>query len=273
MLCTNVRDEPSLPEWVQHHLNLGFSPIVILDHESREPVTTQLFPRFARDAVVVRSVTGGGNQKLRWMQQAVTWARALHAQWMLYLDADEFVVLPMEDSMSSWLARVEHHAGGRVDAVSLNWVMFGTSGQVSQPSGLVMDSFVRCDAQLNPHVKTCVRPDAVVSVPNPHWFGLRSGARRVAADGASLGAGPFYAGAGSWRNASAYVAHYYLQSEEEHWRRKARVLDDGTRGKEQLVQDVHHTHNDDLNEDVSRRYGEAVRHGWAVRDGTPSPSG
>ena len=57
----------------------------------------------------------------------------------------------------------------------------------------------------------------------------------------------------------AYIAHYYFQSEEEHFRRKSRVLDDGATNKHSGHTDIHIIHNNYLNEQLKHKYSNRIR--------------
>ena len=57
----------------------------------------------------------------------------------------------------------------------------------------------------------------------------------------------------------AYIAHYYTQSEEEHIRRKSRVMDDGTSGKINMHSEIHNVHNEVVNGQLQYKYSARIK--------------
>ena len=85
------------------------------------------------------------------------------------------------------------------------------------------------DKLINQHVKSFVRPDKIIlPAVNPHFFNMVNPNRYFAASLNKMAQGPFNPVPRIFTKVTAYIAHYYTQSEEEYTRRKGRVLDDGT---------------------------------------------
>ena len=91
ILFTNARDEKNIKEWAAHHLLLGFDLIYIFDHKSQVPIG----PQFANfdNRVFVERCEMNSPIKLPLMMRAAKAAQLLGADWMIYLDADEFIML------------------------------------------------------------------------------------------------------------------------------------------------------------------------------------
>jgi hypothetical protein len=92
-LFTNARDEPNIAEWVAHHLLLGFDRIHIFDHKSVTPISQKIWTNFNNRVTVERVENIDGGIKLNLITRAVNIATNRRASWMLYLDADEFMVI------------------------------------------------------------------------------------------------------------------------------------------------------------------------------------
>ena len=153
----------------------------------------------------------------------------MNASWMLYLDADEFLCINMltkdktpvtvKQLLCQW-----HFA----DAVSVNWLIFGTNGHKTQPSGLLMENFTKSEMYLDKHVKTFVRPNATKYVKDPHTYKLYNSVRYFSVDGKPKLETPFHYINKIFTQVPAYIAHYYVQSEAEFKRRKCRAMDNGS---------------------------------------------
>ena len=72
--------------------------------------------------------------------------------------------------------------------------------------------------------------------------------------------GPFNQVSKIFTRVSAYIAHYYTQSEEEHLRRKGRAMDDGTPpGKSGMYPEVHTLHNEVVNTQLQYKYSQKTK--------------
>lgn len=240
ILFTNARDEPNIAEWVAHHLLLGFDKIVIFDHLSKIPINQFIGTNFNNRLQVIR-IEGSGNIKLDLINQAVDIATNKNYSWMLYLDADEFLYLRNKN--------VKHFLDifKNADAIGINWLLFGTSGYKQQPKGLLTENFVKSQLMLNGHIKSFVRPSSVVKIVNPHYYIIKDRSRYYSGTGSQMKMGPFNIQITPYTKSTCYIAHYYTQSEEEHLRRKSRQLDDGSVGKNHMIEDIHKQYNNVIN--------------------------
>lgn len=252
LICTNARDETSMNEWVSHHLLLGFDYVLVFDHLSMVPLH-YLEKQFPGKVSVIR-VGGTGNIKLNLMKRAVEFATNARYNWMLYLDADEYLCLNRHNHVNDFLASFQN-----ADAIGVNWLMFGTSGHVNQPPGLIINEFTKSDLRLNPHVKSFVRPSSCINVTNPHYFVISNPSNYYSGNGTRMPMNPFNNQPLPFMNAISYIAHYYTQSEKEHYRRKSRQMDDGTQQKHQTIENVHQVHNEVTNTQLKCKYGENVK--------------
>jgi hypothetical protein len=253
-LFTNARDEPNIAEWVAHHLLLGFDRIHIFDHKSVTPISQKLGTTF-NNTVTVNRVEGDGGIKLKMIADAVEIASKNKASWMLYLDADEFLLLNKLNNVKELLTMYNF-----ADALAVNWLMFGTSGHKAQPSGLLTENFIRSDKMLNPHVKTFVRPEKVkLPIQNPHFYHLTNPNRNFAATGNKKSIGPFNSVVKLFINVPAYIAHYYSQSEAEFNRRKGRTMDDGSGARPGSDAAIHNKHNDVTNNQLQNKYSQRTK--------------
>ena len=253
ILFTNARDEPNIAEWIAHHLLLGFDKIVIFDHLSVEPIQNKLGTNFDNKVQVIRK-TGSGNIKEKFGKEAIQIAKDFKASWMLYLDADEFLVINKYSNVKQLLSQFRF-----ADALAINWLIFGSSNHKIQPNGLLTENFIMCDKLLNKHVKTFVRPEIVVNYGylNPHFYRITNPNRYFAVTGNRMASGPFNNVRKVFINTAAYIAHYYIQSEQEYIRRKCRQMDDGTASRPKKIN--FNAHNHVMNNQLQYKYSENIK--------------
>jgi len=252
-LFTNARDEPNIAEWIAHHLLLGFDKVFIFDHLSVNPIAGKLRTNFD-NRLIVKNVEGSGNVKVKFMKDAVSICQKENVSWMLYLDADEFLCLNKEKNVKDFLSFFSE-----ADAVGVNWLMFGSSGHVTQPTGLITENFIKSELRLNSHVKSFVRPSVVKNIQSPHSYVITNHNRYFSCNKTKMKMSPFNNQPLPFINSIAYIAHYYIQSEEEHLRRKSRQLDDGSVGKQNLIKNIHIEYNNIVNNQLQFKYSENIK--------------
>ena len=253
ILFTNARDEPNITEWIAHHLLLGFDKIVVFDHLSSIPISSLIKTDFNGRLQIIR-VNGTGNIKINLMRDALDISNRGNYSWMLYLDADEFFNLNKCANIKQFLEVFKE-----ADAVGINWLMFGTSGYNEQPKGLLTENFIRSEIRLNSHVKSFVRPSCVLSVADPHYYNIINRSRYYSGNGTKMKMGPFNSQPIIFMKSPAYIAHYYTQSEQEHNRRKTRILDDGSVNKVAACPEVHKIYNNVVNNQLQNKYSQRTK--------------
>jgi hypothetical protein len=252
ILFTNARDEKNIKEWAAHHLLLGFDLIYIFDHKSQVPIGPQ-FANFDKRVFVERCEMNSPI-KLPLMMRAAKAAQLLGADWMIYLDADEFIILNYFKTIKALL--YEFHFA---DQLGVNWVYFGTNNHIKEPEGLILDNYTRSDGTLDQHVKSFVRPSQIVSATNPHFYNIRNKARNVTINKRFQPPGPFNHCNLEYSKVFAYIAHYVFQSEETYTRRKVNLPTDDVgifRSKDPAI---HQKHNSIENLLPKERYSLRVR--------------
>ena len=274
ILFTNARDEKNMREWVAHHLLLGFDEIYIFDHKSIIPLTGQ-FDNFniEKQKVFVRRNDDNGKVKDIFIKKAVTTSKLIMADWMLYLDADEFFVINNNDikNVKELLQKYPF-----ADSVSFNWLIFGTNFHKNEPTGFIIDNYTRSEEKLNDHLKTFIRPNSFLA-PNPHRSEIINPDKAFHGSGINLNRvrpiykeNKHYINPISYSNSLAYIAHYYVQSEETYFNRKLKLPRDDwgsyrnrhvtISGKQ--ISDKHNIHseyNDVINTSVRDKYSENIK--------------
>jgi len=243
VLFTNARDEKHIKEWAAHHLLIGFNYVYIFDHKSKIPLK-EVFNNFDKRVITERCELTVP-PKIILMKKARNIALIMKADWFIYLDADEFIILNNNyRGVKDMLTRY-HFA----DSVALNWVMFGTNNHVKDPEGLILENYTKSDLKLNPHVKTFVRPTqiALTDPPNPHSYNMLNPIRMFAITGESMMNKVFNPSERHFDKCPAFIAHYYYQSEETYKQRKVLLPTDDSGNFRQEDHNVHSNHNETEN--------------------------
>ena len=251
MLFTNARDEKNINEWISHHFLLGFDKIFIFDHLSIKPITA---PRFNGKLTIYRSNEIKNNIKLDFMNRALNVALKNNVDWMLYLDADEYLCINSHPDVKSFLINFKE-----ADMIGVNWLMFGSNNNVEQPDGLVIENFTKSDIRLNQHIKSFVRPECVKRIVNPHYYIIGNISRCYNSLGFRMPNCPFNKMPIPFFKSPIYIAHYYVQSEEEFKKRKGRIMDNGTMPNIPSNKEIHEMHNEIDNHQLRCKYGDNIR--------------
>ena len=269
ILFTNARDEFHLKEWVAHHLLLGFDLIYIFDHKSHVPLKGQ-FSEFNKDyqRVFVSRCDLIGSIKKLLILKAVNIATELKADWMLYLDADEFLVIN-DNSIQDVKQLLNLYP--QADSLSCNWLLFGTNFHDKEPEGLIIDNYTRSQTVLDEHIKTFLRPKEFL-YPNAHRSSIKNPNRAFHFNGKCLNkVFPVYKENKHYKNpvnynvAKVFIAHYFCQSKETYIKRKLKIPRDDN-GKHRTSEEINTNlltldsqYNDSINTIVKDKYSNKIK--------------
>jgi hypothetical protein len=258
VLFANVKDEKHIREWAVHHLLLGFCNIVMFDHNSAISLE-KVFIGFDRRIKIVNVSLLENPIKISLMNLSVSLAKTLKADWMIYLDADEFLILNDKNMNVNQLLENYNFA----HSIGVNWLMFGSNNLEKDPNGLILENYTKSEFILNEHVKSFVRPNEVLSANNPHFFNVKNKLRMFSVNKKRMNK-PYAKNRINcgFNKVSAYIAHYATQSEETFRKRKCRPTDDTGTMKHAIDYDVtqiHTTGNEYDNFFPKNAYAEKVR--------------
>jgi hypothetical protein len=258
-LFTNARDETNIKEWAAHHLLLGFTKIIIFDHKSKTPLTN-IFQNFDKRVKIVNVSHMENPIKIKLMHIAGIIAKSLKFDWMIYLDADEFLILSKKYLGVKHLLSEFNHA----DALSINWLMFGSNYLKTHHDGLILDNYTRSDLYLNAHVKTFVRPSRIKDVNNPHFYNIQNPNRFIGINN-TLIKNNFYKNDIhlTFSQVPAYIAHYVNQSEETFIKRKIQLPRDDRGVMRNFniddITNIHNEFNDIENNEPKIKYANNIK--------------
>lgn len=211
-LCAIVKNEaPYLIEWALYHRSIGFDRIVIYENDS-DDATPEVLEQL---------------RQARWIDEWRPWrniakspqfaayadaTRHCPTDWLIFLDADEFINFYNRLTVNEFLARF----GPEIGSISINWRIFGSSGLQNYAPGLVIERFRHAGPQANPvhgHVKSFARPSYVRSV-HMHAPHLSQGEARLA-DGGPLVMPSIHGVSDRVDWSVAKIHHYFNKSREE----------------------------------------------------------
>lgn len=257
-LFTNARNEPHIKEWAAHHLLIGFDLIVIFDHKSDTPISS-IFVNFDKRVKVI-SANIEGPVKMPLMNNAVSIAKSQSIDWMIYLDADEFLNLHKK------FIGVKHFLNTYKYAYSIgvNWLMFGSNYLEKEPESLMIENYTRSELLLNKHVKSFVRPQEVLNSDNPHFYHIRNKQKMIGLNNKILIQEPCFNNfAIPFYKSPAYIAHYVNQSEETFTKRKCLTPADDTGTFRSYnvnkIKEIHNQYNDEVNLQPKIKYAENIK--------------
>lgn len=253
ILFTNARNEKNIKEWAAHHLLLGFDLIYIFDHKSDKPLIKE-FENFDT-RVIVERCEWENPVKMPLMNRAVPIAQKLNASWMIYLDADEFLILNDFTEVKDLLNAFPH-----ADSLGINWLFFGSNNHVNEPAGLILDNYTRSDLILNQHVKSFVRPSQIIKAINPHFYCIKNPIKMYSLNNKIINFEPYF---NKWNveyfQSPAYLAHYLYQSEETYINRKVDLPRDDNGEFRGRVPDIHLYYNEIENLNPKEKYASQVK--------------
>lgn len=177
-VCAIAKNEsPFLREWVAHNYALGAERFLIYDNESDEPIAETLKDFVAQGVVEVRLAPGKSRQMTCYDDCLKRWRDKV--RWTAFLDLDEFLMVGTGRDVRPILAEYEEYGG-----LSLNWRVFGPSGHLRRPEGLVQENFTeRMSGGVgrirNMRYKSIVQTNLCKCMLDPHQPQLRAGKRLV----------------------------------------------------------------------------------------------
>ena len=177
-VCVIVKNEARyLPEWIAYHQLIGVDHFYVYDNNSEDKLSSALL-LFSNFVTLIPWPKSDQQQRAAYRHFFDTYSD--RCSWVAIIDADEFIAYKGEGDLRSYL-----RALSRENAVMMQWVIFGTSGHVARPAGLVIESYTQCHSlSPDPNIKTICRPAAVsaVEITSPHRFAYRDGRAGLAAE-------------------------------------------------------------------------------------------
>lgn len=253
IVFTNARDEKNIKEWAAHYLLLGFDLVYIFDHKSIKPLTKE-FENFDKRVIVERCEWEGGI-KMPLMNRAADIAKNLNASWILYIDADEFLILNEFNNVKKLLNAFSH-----ADSLGINWLFFGSNHHINEPEGLILDNYTLSALMLDKHVKSFVRPSQIVQSIHPHFYCIKNPKKMYSISNKIVDDAPYL---NEWNveyfKSPAYLAHYVYQSEETYIKRKIALPRDDMVAFRSQIPNIHLLFNEVENLEPKEKYSSRIK--------------
>jgi len=167
-LCAIAKDEtPFLKEWVGYHQYIGFEKIIIYDNESAVPVRETIAEFFDSGVADTYFIQGDAMQLTAYNHCLKQHGHEF--EWLAFFDLDEFLCLKQDRDARVLMRDYEAYSG-----LSVNWDMFGSSGFLGRPQGLVTQNY-RQSLGYTVNSKCIVRPARVKMPLSPHHFIFHEG--------------------------------------------------------------------------------------------------
>ena len=180
-LCAIAKDEtPFLREWVGYHQYIGFEKIYIYDNESAVPVRDALADFYDAGVFDSYSLQGKGMQLTAYNHCLKNHGHEF--EWLAFFDLDEFLCLKRDCDARVLMRDYEAYSG-----ISINWDMFGSSGFLGRPQGMVTRKY-RQSLGYTINCKCIVRPAQVRLILSPHHFLFHEGVSVNADEETTVGA-------------------------------------------------------------------------------------
>lgn len=205
-------ESPYIHEWVAHYTKLGFDHIFIYENDSSDKTASLLksldqtgFIKFTSWPSLDRR-----SPQISAYEDAVS---RTDADWILFCDADEFLVLNQHENVHEFMASFSED----VSSVCINWRIFGSSGQETRTAGLVLERFQRSseiDFDVNRHVKSFVRPSSITEM---HIHAPITSGASTYSDGEPISFREGEQGIAPEVRADVAVINHYFTRTKEEW--------------------------------------------------------
>ena len=212
-VCAIVKNEGRyIKEWLAYHRVIGIDHIFLYDNESTDDTVEIVKPYIIEGFVTFLSWPSNykaNTQRLAYQHFFQFFASSV--EWLIYLDADEFINLKRHAKVIDFLRDFDDVSG-----VAINWRMFGEGNETGYRPGLLINRFQRAstsDFMANRLVKTFVRAADMLR-PDIHNPLLSDGKITLNADRSSIQ--PFPISHSDTANHDvAQINHYFVKSREE----------------------------------------------------------
>lgn len=148
VIIAMIRNEADyLDEWINYHRLIGVTKFYLYDNESTDNTYTVLKKYIDSGLVEYEYLTDKKIEELKPKYKESTKSHVAHwlaiekcranAKWVAIIDIDEFIVPKLDNNLIAFLSRFNDD----VSQIILGWTVFGSSGNISKLSGLVIENY------------------------------------------------------------------------------------------------------------------------------------
>ena len=215
-ICAIVKNEGAyIHEWLTYHRVIGVERFTLYDNGSTDDTLAEV-ARFGHPVDVI-PWPGSAQQVPAYRDMLAN--RTRYAEWVAFIDVDEFLLPTGQESVREVLASYEDMP--EVSSLYMHWLFFGSGGAKHADAAPVTQRFTRRapeDFGPNRYGKSIVRLRYGADLFNPHMIG-RSGTM-LTPYGFIVDTNDNGRQARTEHNRLA-LAHYFCKSEEEWTARRA----------------------------------------------------
>jgi hypothetical protein len=157
-----------LPEWIEFHQIVGFQHFYLYNNNSTDNYVEALAPY--RDEGSLTLYEWPETPAFPKADQHCVAHHGHEARWIAFLDDDEFLFPTRGKNVRKILRRYEPYP-----ALAVHWLMFGSSGHVRRPKGLVLENYLRRAKDVSPAIKSVVNPRRIMAPGNTHLWRYKDG--------------------------------------------------------------------------------------------------
>jgi hypothetical protein len=204
-----------LAEWIEFHRMVGFEHFYLYNNNSTDDYLGVLAPYREEGSVTL----------YEWPEAPAFPKSDEHcvahhqheARWIAFLDDDEFLFPVKGTDVRKILRRYQSYP-----ALAVHWVVFGSSGHVRRPEGLVLENYLFRQPQVASIIKSVVNPRRIEASRSPHHWLYKN--HELAADENER---PVRASSSTLATAEVLrVNHYWSKSLEDGQNKVARGTQD-----------------------------------------------
>ena len=179
----NVKNEKRIVEFIKYYTHIGIEHFIILDDDSTENVKDILIKNNINSLVYDVIYTNGRkflhgiyNSKELWDKELIPLLNRNNIDYVLYVDADEFLHTGAFKNMSNLISYYEPF-----DSLKINVLHFGSNNIIENNTDGVIMPFNKSATKLSDFVKCLTKVSAICTdknngfTPNPHVLNVHNG--------------------------------------------------------------------------------------------------
>ncbi len=151
-------------EWLSYHRSIGVDHVYLYCNDDDPTELYRVILPFMTEKepfITFNHYSFQGLQFQMYFHGLRTYSH--ETQWLMFLDADEFLCIRNLNSIPVFMERF----GTSVDAVYFNWCSFGHNGHMTRPNGDVLLNYTRRERTVTPFTKVFIKSK---SVPYESFF-------------------------------------------------------------------------------------------------------
>lgn len=173
-ICACARmEEHNINEWIAYHQSIGVQKFYIYGNDDDYKVLLDvLYPLMSnsKDLVTFIHYKDVGAQSSMYLHFLKYFG--YESEWISFVDLDEFISLRKHNDISNFVKTYSND----FESIQLNWLNYGTSGNISRPSGSVLRNYRYRSKYLDYHTKHITKFDSIYNcgVSGPFWHSIDS---------------------------------------------------------------------------------------------------